>query len=155
MATTNPITFLLNRSTDTDGQVVGAPAFSLTKVLTTTALVVTPIVTLITTTATDVTLTSGNFVALCAAVLGFLAIASAADVLARSIATAAQSKAKAAAASVAQLVRFNPPLPASHILRAADKDVDVVGVVHTGEPLFLVLEEGSLKWLPTSEVALK
>src|SRR5262245_323659 len=86
--------FLLNKSSK-DEQVVDAPAFSLTKVLASAAVIITPIATLLVEQLKNVDLTSGNYVALATAVLGFLAIASAADVLGRSYASGAARHAEA------------------------------------------------------------
>jgi hypothetical protein len=65
MANTNPVSFLLNQSPAAqDAQVVQAPAFSLTKVLASAAIIITPIATIIVDQVKTVKLSAGNYVAL-------------------------------------------------------------------------------------------
>jgi hypothetical protein len=97
---TDPISFLLNRDTTDNtpaagGDPVTSPAFSLTKVLSGAAMVVTPLAMLLVDKVTKLSFTSGQIVALTVAILGFLAIASAADVVARALAKAAGLQAAA------------------------------------------------------------
>jgi len=159
-------------------QVVEAPAFSLTKVLTSGAMIITPVAALLTKWLGDATPSEWNYVALTLGLLGFLAIAGAADVIARAIATAAESKAKAktaaaeshakatesqakgaesqakaAAASVAQLVTFTTPLDGRHVLEGTDKAVKVFAVAQGVEPYYLVQEDSKINWLTGSEVS--
>jgi hypothetical protein len=85
MAEMNLVNFLLNRaSTDST---VSAPAYSITKVLATSASVVTPLVALLVSQIGSVAFSSTEIVALIVAVLGFLAVVSTADVVSRSLAT--------------------------------------------------------------------
>jgi hypothetical protein len=106
MARTNPISFLLNRpaavaqpDANAAQPAVDDPAFSLTKVLATAATVLTPLTAILVTQLGDVAFSAGNIVALVLGVLGFLAVASAADVLARGAATGAEKRAEATQAA--------------------------------------------------------
>ncbi len=91
---TNPLQFLLNgEPKKKEEAVVEGPAFSLTKVLTVAAILLLPVVTYIVTYLENAKFTTGQVTALILGVLAFLAVASAADVLARGIATAAQLQA--------------------------------------------------------------
>lgn len=77
----NPIALLLNRGQDSGSPpAVADPAFSLTKVLATAATVLTPLTALLANVLGNVSFSSGDVVALTLGVLGFLAIASSADV---------------------------------------------------------------------------
>ena len=88
--------FFLNSGKEAqEKEVVDAPAFSLTKVLAAAAVIVPPLATLLVEQLEDVDLRAANYVALAIGVLGFLAITAAADVLARSLATAAEKNAEA------------------------------------------------------------
>jgi hypothetical protein len=99
---TGPISFLLNKDTTATGDKppaadpVTSSAFSLTKVLSSAAVVVAPLAMLLVDKISDLSFSSGQVVALIVAILGFLAIASAADVLARALANAAGMQAAAA-----------------------------------------------------------
>jgi hypothetical protein len=164
MATTNPVSFLLNQSPAAqENAVVQAPAFSLTKVLASAAIIITPIATIIVDQLKSVKLTAGNYVALAIGVLGFLAIAAAADVLARSLATAAKENAEAAReaaaqsaqttlAGLGQVVPFTKPLAGHRIAQGDDPSITVLASAHVGEPHFLVKEGESLTWVPTAKV---
>jgi len=113
MADLNPVSFLLNQGSEAEEKaVVEAPAFSLTKVLTAGSIVVAPIATYIVDKFKDQGLTAQHYVVLTIGLLGFLAITAAADVLARSLATAAEKNERAAAASIAQFTPFQTPLRA-------------------------------------------
>ncbi|MGZ4725930.1 MAG: hypothetical protein ACXV8L_17140, partial [Ilumatobacteraceae bacterium] len=93
--------FFLNKDEngDTDPAApVDSNAFSLTKVLGTGALILTPLTTVILNALDKNNFTATHYVVLTVAVLGFLAIASAADVLARGIAGGAKSFADASQA---------------------------------------------------------
>lgn len=91
--TSSPIKFLLNRGVD---EVVKAPAFSLTKVLQTAALVLTPLVTLLVSALPKISFSPGQVVTLTVAVLALLAVTGSADVLARGMATSADKFATSA-----------------------------------------------------------
>ena len=82
--------FTNNKAEDTP---VEANAFSLTKVLIAGGAVVTTVGAWLVDQFTKVNLTSGQFTALVLGVLGFTAVASAADVLARALELAPQSRA--------------------------------------------------------------
>jgi hypothetical protein len=96
----NPIDWLLNRTSDgaqDSGQVVEAPAFSSTKVLTSAAVIITPLVTILLNTmqGDNFSFTPAECVTLTLGVLAFVAVLGSADVLARAWATAAALRAKA------------------------------------------------------------
>lgn len=157
----NPVSFLLNQGIAAEeAEVVDAPAFSLTKVLASAAVVVTPIATALVAQLTKVTFTAETFVALAIGLLGFLAITASADVLARALATAAEKNAQAAVAGLAQLITFEEPLDATRIQRgegraAEDPPVEVLASAYAGEPYFLIKENSSLKWEPASGINIK
>src|SRR5215203_4720308 len=105
MADMNPVSFLLNQGSDAkENQVVEAPAFSLTKVLSSGAVILTPIAAAVVSSLDSVDFSASNYVALAVGLLGFLAITAAADVLARAVATSAEKNAQAAAAAIGQMV---------------------------------------------------
>jgi hypothetical protein len=166
MANLNPVSVLLNQSGEAkDAQVVQAPAFSLTKVLAAAAVIVTPIAAVLVDQLKTVNLTAGNYVALAASVLGFLAIASAADVLGRSYATGAKEKAtamtaaaeksaEAAQAALGQVVTFETPLAGHRIDPGPDVPIEVLATAYSGEPLVLAKEGEAIKWLRMAEVTI-
>jgi hypothetical protein len=155
----NPVSFLLNRG-DQESQVVGAPAYSLTKVLTSAAVIVGPIATLLVDKLSKVNFSPGQIVALAIGLLGFLAIAAAADVLSRSYAAAAKERSAATAAGLkaeqaaqGRLVPFPHPVSGRRITREEDRDVKVLASAYGDQPYFLVDEgAGQLTWLPASHV---
>jgi hypothetical protein len=153
MATANPIAFLLNQSKEAaQSEVVAAPAFSLTKVLATLAAVVAPIATVVVD-KLDEGLKAQHYVVLAVALLGFLAIITAADVLARAVATSAEKKAAAAAAGMGHATRFARPLKARRIIpHDEDTEVTVLAAVQADKTYFLVKEDESLEWLPSSQI---
>lgn len=166
--------FLLNKSDAAqESAVVEAPAFSITKVLTSAAVVVTPIATIIVDNLADVNLTAWNYTVLALGLLGFLAIASAADVYSRAYASAAKEQATATkaaakehakaataaigttAAGLGHIVTFKAPLAGHHINDdpgVADPEIEVLASGFSDGPRFLVKENGSVTWLPASEV---
>jgi hypothetical protein len=91
MAQRNPIKFLLNQeqAAKTGSNPVDSPAFSLTKVMAAAAAVVTPVTALLVEAVDSIDFTSGQVVTLVLGVLAFLAVTSAADVLARGMAASA------------------------------------------------------------------
>lgn len=93
------IDFLLNLKAPDADTVVTAPAFSLTKVLASAAIVVGPLATYLVDRFSKVSFSSWQIVSLAVALLVFLAITAAADVLGRSIAAAAKVKADAVQAA--------------------------------------------------------
>ena len=83
-----PVKFLLNQTDATStGQAVEAPAFSLTKVLAVVAPLLTAVTAFATSALEDVEFDSGQITLMIVALVAFLAITAAADVLARGIAT--------------------------------------------------------------------
>jgi hypothetical protein len=156
--------FLLNQSEQAkESQVVDAPAFSLTKVLASAAVIITPIATILVEQLKNVNLSPGNYVALALGLLGFLAIASAADVLARALATAAKEKADAAKAAaqrnadaslagLGQVVPFAEPLAGKRVKEGEDEAIHVLAAAHIGEPQFLIKEGEKFEWVPTAKV---
>jgi len=157
--------FLLNKSESAqESAVVEAPAFSLTKVLASGAVIITPIATIIVDQATKVNLTAWNYTVLVAAVLGFLAITASADVFSRAYATAAKDQATAAtaaigtaAAGLGHVVTFPAPLGAHRINdvpNAADFPVEVLATGYADGPKFLVKEDSNVTWLPASDVTI-
>lgn len=151
------MSFLLNNSAEAkQAEVVAAPAFSLTKVLATAAAVVAPIATLLVDNFSKLNLSSQQYVTLAIGVLGFLAIASAADVLARSIATSAENNGAAARTAAGNVVSFSTPLPGLYTNTKGDPaKVDVVATCHAGgKPQYLVKDGEKLMWLAVDDVTL-
>jgi hypothetical protein len=156
MADTNPINFLLNR--DNTGAAVAAPAYSITKVLATGASVVTPLVVLLASKLGSIDFSSGEIVILTVAVLGFLAIVAAADVISRSTAAgnadpthaAAQPAPATTAGSNDVLFEFLPVRKG--MLHKDGPDPDVQVLAGRG-PQLLVAEQGKpLAWVPQEQV---
>ena len=114
----SPAEFFLNQGTNSEKQVVEAPAFSLTKVLGAGAVIITPLATvLVEQLKNKDNFKAGDYVVLAIGLLGFLAITAAADVLSRGFVTAAKKEAEAAkhggvqaTASMAHLVPFETPI---------------------------------------------
>ena len=132
--------------------VVEAPAFSLTKVMAVIAPVVTAVVAYVTTFLSDAEFSTGQVTVLIVALLGFLAITGAADVLARAVATSAEKS----LGTRAPLVPFNVPLTATLDLAGRDEDVNVVAARDGQPPQFLCTRaDGSLTWKPAAEVKFK
>jgi len=149
MAETNPVKFLLNQSTEAEeSAVVESNAFSLTKVLAAGAIIVGPIATGFLEHLKG--LETRHWVLLAVALLGFLAIIAAADVIARSIAAAAQTRADTHIASIAGMNPFKQPLSAHRIKPGEDAAINVLASASGG--YFLVKEDDSVKWLKESEV---
>jgi hypothetical protein len=162
MPMAGPVEFLLNQGDEAQAkEVVEAPAFSLTKVLAAGAVVVAPIATLLVEQLQNVDLRAQHYVALAIGVLGFLAITAAADVLARSLAAAAQRNAEAAqntahasTAGIGQFIQFQDPLAAHQGTGTARSSVEVLAVAHAGEPYFLVKKGDSINWRPGSDITI-
>lgn len=149
----NPIKFLTNEGADAGTTGVVAPAFSLTKVLASAAIIIGPIATLIVNKVGDVDFSPGQIVALALGLLGFLAIVTAADVIARAIAAAAGKRAKATQAGFARTIIFSQPLP-SELKEPAGRAVIALAVAQGDEDLYLIREEEKLRWLPAAELDL-
>lgn len=156
------VDFFLNSSDSSKGsQVVEAPAFSLTKVMGAAAVIVAPLATLLVNKITSVDLSAGNYVAIAAALLGFLAITSAADVLGRSIATGATAQATQAEnlaaearTSLAKLIPFGTPIPGTHTETGVDTPVTVLAAARGDVAYLLVQQGGTLKWYPAAQINL-
>jgi hypothetical protein len=159
MADRNPVSFLLNQGSEAqENAVVEAPAFSLTKVLSAAAVIITPVATLLVDKIKDVDFSAWNYVVLTVGVLGFLAITASADVIGRSVATAAEKNANAALASLGQFIAFTPPIKGHRKLDSkikSDPAVEVLGAAQAHEPFFLVKEGDSMEWKPIAEIELK
>jgi hypothetical protein len=142
--------FFLNDSADSkEAAVVEAPAFSLTKVMSVVAPLITAVVALLTTLTTKVTFSSGEVVTLIVALIAFLAITASADVLARGIATSA---AKSASGRL-RMVQFTKPLPAMLSLSGPDEKVSVVAASDASPPEYLcVRADSSVTWEPASTI---
>jgi hypothetical protein len=143
-----PLDFLLNTSTD-GSEPVGAPAFSLTKVLATAAVVLTPLTTVLVNFVSSADVTEWQIVVLIVAVLAFLAVTASADVLARARAAAGTRT------EWPQYSEFAPALPATLVKDGRDARVEVVAArQHGSEAQFLVHEAGQrLRWVGQSELA--
>lgn len=139
----NPLNWLLNR--ELPGAAVSAPAFSLTKVMSTTALVLTPLTTVLVKAFTKITFSSGEVVALTVGVLGLLALTSAADVIARSVATLG---------STHQQVSSIDPISAQYVHGRAEDPVSIVAVRGSGDGVsFLTIDAASkLRWLTRGDL---
>lgn len=150
-----PVQFLLNKGSEAEAkQVVEAPAFSLTKVLSAGSVIIAPIAAAIVDWLKDGDLKPNHYVALAIALLGFLAITAAADVLARALATAAEKNAQASAASIGQFIQFESPLDAHRVTSGEDPKVTVLAAANAGEPYLLVKEGDSIKWRPASGITI-
>jgi hypothetical protein len=156
-----PLDFFLNQGEEAEQkQVVEAPAFSLTKVLASGAVIITPLATLLVDKLDKADFRPAHYVALALGLLGFLAIASAADVLARAIGTAAVKKAEAAtagqaqaAANAARLVPFDTPVTALWSLPGPDQQVKVLAAASAGDPYLLVQgDDDKLTWVLAKDV---
>jgi hypothetical protein len=146
----SPLAWLLNTDSKKE-QVVDAPAFSLTKVLTIGAPVDTGLVSLI---SDKQNWFSGemrpvHYTVLVVAVLGLIAIAGSADVIARGIATAATR-------APTKVVSFAEPIAASRFLEGADAQVKVVAYSMEEPPRYLcVNNDGTeLRWETEASLAI-
>lgn len=141
--------FTNKNATDAD---VGSPAFSITKVLTTAALVIAPVVTVVTASVSSLDFTSGQVVVLSVALMAFVAVLGAADVLARAIASSSGGKSGVVAIS-----------PVRHGFLTKGKDdkqaVRIVAVRASGDGTgqFLIVPDveqpgANLKWVDEAKV---
>jgi hypothetical protein len=150
--------FLFNRQPK-PGE-LDARAFSLTKILSSAAIIVGPVATVLVHTIGRVHFSPGQIVALAIGLLGFLAITASADVLGRSYAAGAQSRSDAAAnelkasqAAAGQFVQFPHPVPGRMIAAGEDPHVEIYGSAFGDQGYFLVREEsGVFSWKPASMV---
>ena len=148
--------FFMNSSPDTkQGQVVEAPAFSLTKVMAVAAPVITAVVTVALAGLRDIEFRSGQVVTLIVALIAFLALTGSSDVLARAIATAAEKRS-------AHLAKRGPkpgtavlhkPLPAKLILTGQDEDVQVLAASTSDPATYLCLRaDNTAEWLESKDL---
>ena len=154
--------FLLNTGPNAEKkQVVDAPAFSLTKVLASGGVIITPIATVVVAAVEkQADFRPHHYVALAIGLLGFLAITAAADVLARATVTAAQKKTEAAQKEsatarvhVARLIPFEEPVGALRALDGPDERVEVLAAASADDPYLLVQgTDGKITWVPAKEV---
>jgi hypothetical protein len=144
MPQTNPVKLLLNQESSTD-KAVDSPAFSLTKVMATAALVLTPVTTYLVKKIGDVNFSSWQVVVLIAAVLAFLAVTAAADVLARSLATFGTSS--------QSFVPIDPGWTAKHLKTDEDVMVTVIAARRIGDGgEFLIVEDDKMSWVRRTEL---
>ena len=138
----------LNQGTE-DKQVVEAPAFSLTKVMAVVAPLVTAVVTSVTAALKNVSFSGGQITTLIVSLIAFLAITASADVIARGLATSAQTT----AAGRARWVRFDKPLNAQLELQGPDEAVAILAASDASPPEYLcVRADQSLSWEPSSKI---
>ena len=150
--------FLLNRQPK--AAEVSTPAFSLTKVLSSGAIIIGPIATLLVDKVAKINFSAGQLVALAIGLLGFLAITASADVLGRSYAAAASSRSDAATAELqasqaagSTFVPFPHPVEGRKILATGeDPPVEIYGSAFGDQGYFLVRESGAFSWLPAATV---
>jgi hypothetical protein len=158
--------FFLNKETQ-DG--VAAPAFSITKVMAAVAPLVTALVAVLTSALGEVDFTATQVTVLLVALVGFLAITGAADVLARGWVTSAEKaaasaekvadKEAASALEVAQVpgarsvtwVRFASPLVGRLGPDGTDEHVKIVAA-SDAEFLCLHDADAQLSWEPANKV---
>ena len=133
---------------------VGAPAFSLTKVMAVVAPLITVLVTVATARLKEVTFTEDQLTVIIVALVAFLALTGSADVLARAVATSAEKRAgSVASARRTGIVRFETALASRLTLPGADEDVKVIAASDETPPQFLCLHgDNALQWHPSSEV---
>ncbi len=151
--------FLLNKGMS-QGAGVDAPAFSLTKVLASAAIVIGPLATLLVDKLSHLNFSAGQVVALALGLLGFLAVTASADVLGRSMVAAAKATSDAAAertheaqAGVGRLVPFPHPVSGRAIADGEDPAVQVLASAYGDQSYFLVRDgDGALSWLPAAKV---
>jgi hypothetical protein len=148
----NPITLLLNSGQE-ESAVVQAPAFSLTKVMAVVAPLVTALATWLATEFKDTSFTTGQITTLLVALIAFLALTGAADVLARGIATSAQTQASARM----RMMTFKSPIPGEVDVNGDGKthmDVTVVAASDANPPELLCLHGEETSWQPVTKVRL-
>jgi len=161
--------FLLNKGSEAKRtQAVEAPAFSITKILGVTAVIIAPITTVIVDKIGTLDMSAWQYVTLALGVLAFMAVLAAADVLARAYATGQVARGRAyatgeaaketaARAGAAHLLRFEKPLRA-HVRGKGDEHVDVVAAAEWDEPYFLVVPKQNgraPKWEPASTITME
>jgi hypothetical protein len=135
-------------------------AFSLTKVLSSAAIVIGPIATLLVDKLSKINFSAGQIVALAIGLLGFLALTASADVLGRSYAAgaknssdAATSELKAAQAGMAQFLPFPHPVRGRQITAKEDPPIEVLASAYADKGYFLVRDgAGEFSWMEASKV---
>lgn len=148
----SPASLLLNSGKD-DSAVVQAQAFSLTKVMAVLAPLVTGLATWLAGVFKETPFTTGQITTLLVALIAFLAVTGAADVLARGIATSAQTTARGRM----RMMTFKSPIPGEVDVNGDGKthmDVTVVAASDADPPELLCLHEGETSWQPVSKVRL-
>ena len=148
----NPLSLLLNSNKE-DTAVVQAQAFSLTKVMAVLAPLVTALATWLAGQFKEASFTTGQITTLLVALIAFLAVTGAADVLARGIATSAQTT----ASGRMRMMTFKSPIPGEVDVNGDGKthmDVTVVAASDADPPELLCLHEGETSWQPVSKVRL-
>ncbi len=144
------VDFLLNRTDDeaTPTEPVAAPAFSLTKVLSSAALVLTPLTAILVRYLADATFSTWQVVVLIVGVLGFLAVTASADVLVRARA------AVLARPTPVPYSELDPVLRATLVTVREDPTVEVFAI-RPGDAgsQFLVREEGQpMSWVAQADL---
>lgn len=148
-----PIRLLTNRNED--DVLVKAPAYSLTKMLQSGALVVTAVVGILTARLPEVEFSSWQIVALTSATLAFLAVTASADVLSRGYAAAAQSRRRAADAAVDDgktAVSFSPSIRAGLVTASGETPPVKVLAARGSPPQFLIDDDGGKTWVEPERV---
>jgi hypothetical protein len=153
----------LNRGVEA-ASVVDSPAFSLTKVMAVVAPLMTVLVTFVTGKLRTGTFTYGQITTMIVALVAFLAVTASADVLGRSMATAAAKKAdgytsaaQTNASARLHMAQFGTPLPA-HLAQGGDahEDVQVLAVSDANPPEFLcVRSDQTVSWAAASAITFK
>jgi hypothetical protein len=156
-----PINFLLNKSSNTKdrGGVVDAPAFSLTKVMAVLAPVITGLATVVINWIKKKDFTPDQLMVIIVALVAFLAITGAADVIARGIAASAKLTSDSTTAAAQARLRMTPlgtTVKAQLHQDGRDKDVTVVAISDGRPAEFLCYDaDGALTWNPVDELTLK
>jgi hypothetical protein len=168
MKVTSPVNFLLNRD-DEDKQVVEAPAFSVTKVLTLATPVITAVFALLAKRIEDLHFGEAHVTTMIVAVLGMVALIVSADLIARGSATrakattepaeqaesgsAGESAEGAGLTGPAAVIRLATSIRAIRVRTGDDDVVTVAAVACEQPPRFLCLyENGSLSWEKESDL---
>jgi hypothetical protein len=140
--------FLLNQ--DPRPGEVDTRAFSLTKVLSSAAIIVGPLATVVVDTLTKINFSAGQIVALAIGLLGFLAITASADVLGRSYAAAGRGHAPTSSAG---FVPFPHAVAGQLISPDADPSIKIYASAFGDRAYFLVSDQsGVFSWMPAASV---
>jgi hypothetical protein len=145
-----PLDFFLGEPGGQNADPVSSDAFSLTKVLITATGILTPLTTALVDGFSKVNFTSGQFVALTLGVLAFAAIASAADVLARALATWGSSRDGYVQFDTKWSAKLKPEKPSDD-----PTDVQIVAARVFGvSTQFLVIKDSGAQWVEMSALDL-